>query len=1232
MGERFYSPVSQLEQLDEDSHSDHPPPLALPALHLGSFDFDTASFHAALSSSPRPLTRDQQHTPTASSPALRPPGSMAVAPLPPPSPADSSWSRRPVSALDTNTLPSSREQPKARPLGHSLTIHVPGPLTPSPSDRDGPSIASPPVFRHSPSVARRRTVIQTSNVNYEGNVVDLAGTPPRQGTLEHVEHGPVAKDAQVRPASVASVERGSIIMPQPQIVDAQPQPASPRRLEKKPATHDLKQSPSSQSVKRSLPRPPKMDTPPIQQPVFADKAAHQPAPVPAPAPASSWPPLKIERPTASPIPVEPAQMLPAYYAKQHQSNGSVSSIPVVAGLADAGPYFAAAPNTPVRQPTARDPAAPATAQALGLGRPGALAGAGAPGPSRVKQEEVCLECMMRDRDLADVDVQGEGVWARASDGDMADLVWREEALLKSMGDLDTTELQPVVDEASSQESRGESEEDIEGRRKRQQERARQAAVKAKMQEADWRISREVGWRGFKWEEGKEGEGLPRNFRGGKGGDLTTEGIKMVMTKFPSASAFRYQKLQDYLRNQWTLVLETRAEAQRVGGYAFPDDLGPASSTSSHEVRAPSTALPSAVAYANGRGASASSPKPAPGMRPSPSSPAGLSLSSTAAQTPLRQAPLQRPLTHYLPEREPVRQPVTPTNRVDSFAHNNSILTPQSRHFRNSPSQERDTEELWSPDDEPTQNLRPFSFAVRAGAVARNWSDGGHGPGRRKSLFGRWGGSVTSFFGGSQNGSGSMMDMHVGLDSDNRNKSVSAAYPRAVSLASPTRPSFFSNSSSIQSHDPPPTQRISRAISHSLLSQVQLGSDPEQEEGGATKKKGIKGFLKKMTGGKKKEARSRANSTSQPSAPKPVAQPETPLAPPPPISVLVGGRDPAHARQGSGSSSSMLTDGQESVNNRLSGSILYGNRSVSAPLNNASSSEVSVGQSGSPASSRFMTTGQTKRESYSSAGGRRRSTVGEMGEERKSGMEVFSCTRENGRGGYDDVPASLRPGRPNNITNTSLSASSGTMLETPPALNYGSGSFFTQQQTPGKLTINTDMPNHTPSNSIGSLSPNRYKNLPPIPPGDLVPIYPNQSVGSRGMIGSPDSFIAAFPDQEFAEYGGRVPTRQATGPGSPYYNGSYPQPQPSQQMSQQRLQPTSAYAPGYGYGGRASLDQRASSPRVERGGQRAVQTMYGMPSGMGNGYGLPSGPGLVEGEKKKKGLKGFFGGSKAGRLA
>ncbi|CAE6517982.1 unnamed protein product [Rhizoctonia solani] len=46
-------------------------------------------------------------------------------------------------------------------------------------------------------------------------------------------------------------------------------------------------------------------------------------------------------------------------------------------------------------------------------------------------EEVCVECMMRDRDMADVDVTGPGIWARESDVWYEELVRREEEEARS---------------------------------------------------------------------------------------------------------------------------------------------------------------------------------------------------------------------------------------------------------------------------------------------------------------------------------------------------------------------------------------------------------------------------------------------------------------------------------------------------------------------------------------------------------------------------------------------------------------------------------------------------------------------------------------------------------------------------------------------------------------------------------------------------------------------------------
>lgn len=71
----------------------------------------------------------------------------------------------------------------------------------------------------------------------------------------------------------------------------------------------------------------------------------------------------------------------------------------------------------------------------GASTSGNLAGLGAtPRPTVVSPvavelpaPEVCVECMMRDQDMADVDVTGPGVWARKSDYDFEEAIANEEA-------------------------------------------------------------------------------------------------------------------------------------------------------------------------------------------------------------------------------------------------------------------------------------------------------------------------------------------------------------------------------------------------------------------------------------------------------------------------------------------------------------------------------------------------------------------------------------------------------------------------------------------------------------------------------------------------------------------------------------------------------------------------------------------------------------------------------------
>ncbi|KAK8854582.1 hypothetical protein IAR55_003321 [Kwoniella newhampshirensis] len=1282
-----------------------------------------------------------------------PPPTMALPPLPALSPISPAGPLSPSfvktangehsSPASSSSLPYhrstsvSRDLPtipiRARPLGHSLTIHIPGPLSASEVDRDGNPIPDP-ILKHSPGIARRRTVIESSGPSHEPSPVRVSEvigtyTPPHEISPKITEKR-------------SPVECGSIMMPQPQpipVKEYQAKLESPRRLEKKASTNDLKHpSPTSPTTRRSLPRPPKLDnvnnsnfagTDPAQtiqnKPSTLDSFskpalthAHQqsaPAPVPlsqpqrsglapptAPVPSSSWPPLNVTRsPQTAATPGQNSSTLkPVSFYQKHQATNSASSLPVIAGLADTGPYPSAIASTSSR-------AGPLNQNGVGMGRPSGQTAAGR-GPSK-PQEEICLECMMRDRDLADVDVQGEGVWSRSSDVDFRDLQWREEALLKSLntGNGNSSMISKLNrsfdddDDASSEDSdstsfspasTGNSFEDAQIRRKLEERRRRRSILKATRREADWKITKEVGWRGFRWEEGESGEGLPRNFRGTKGGKLTEDGIKAVMMKFPSASAFRYQTLQTYLRHQWLLVLDMRTEAQRLGYFPFPEENNFSSSTiSSHEGQTgirgtQSNALAWDTKHARDlsehmRGAfTPTRTTPALSVvRPSPSSPANL----TALASGPKPTPLQRPLTHYIPEREPaLGAPRTPLYASPVTRRDANGSSPGFREQRSVRSEMYDdaNEELWSPTD--GTGLRPFSFAVRAGATAaRDGSEGGHGG--RRSLWGRWGGSVTSLFGGSQNGSGSMMDMHLGLDNDRRNRSSSynvTSHPRAVSLASPTRPSFFSRTDSRGSstnHDQEQQQhqqpRISRAVSHSRLSQVHGDEEDKQ-----AKKKGIKGFFRKMkVRGDKSKKGSKVDQSARLEAERNSTDPGTPLAPPPSISYLVGGgrSDRArHTRDRSGSSSSMLTDGQDNGQNRYSASYPYGVRSVSAPINangNGYTSSSDVSQSASPASSKFATSGR-RRESFTS-GKRVSVTLNDLGEEKDRQDTVMEML--TGRGGYmSQEPASIYddPGtglrntsgqtgtryalhnsRPHNKTTSSLSASSGTMaIETPPPVTFNSSSFFNQQmgQTPNANAINGAQGQPIVKSPSVPLSPNRFKNLPPIPPPGEEP----------RLIGSPDSFAATFPDQEFnlngtvhdskylsshkaampvassVELTSQSPSSRTTGrylpdqrAGQTYQMGNgvgyggYPQPQSrSRQQSSHPLNVQSILTPG-----RASLDQR--SPRTRMDG-RAVQTMYVQPS-MDRRY-VAADLEPVIAEKKKGGFKGIFGASKAGRMA
>jgi hypothetical protein len=232
-------------------------------------------------------------------------------------------------------------------------------------------------------------------------------------------------------------------------------------------------------------------------------------------------------------------------------------------------------------------------------------------------------------------------------------------------------------------------------------------------------------------------------------------------------------------------MEIRSEAQRLGHYPEPEEpYYPSSPTvASHEsggygasgskprrvtqrsmdLGAPSIKAPS---ISTARSAPIMPVPLGPTLRQSPSTPAGLGSQVTHRS---------RPRTYYS-DREPMPQlnvagigasaaaaaaaaAAGSSTRTSHYKVPSGSTMPKARESRFYAADDgwSDGDDLWPPASPASGNLRPFSFAVRAGAAGGGQgSEGGHS---RRSFFGRFGGSVTSLFtGNTHGGSGSMMDM------------------------------------------------------------------------------------------------------------------------------------------------------------------------------------------------------------------------------------------------------------------------------------------------------------------------------------------------------------------------------------------------------------------------------------------------------------------------------------------
>jgi hypothetical protein len=145
-------------------------------------------------------------------------------------------------------------------------------------------------------------------------------------------------------------------------------------------------------------------------------------------------------------------------------------------------------------------------------------------PLRVKipppREEICLECLMRDRDLSHIDVLTPGIWRRTSDAGFTRMLVDERSFDHAWENARGF----LAYEGPRRSRRRESsvEEDWERDSERLQWVLR----------ADEELRRVVRWRGFSWEEDREKEdaGLPLAFRGRFEGGLYESGLRELARK------------------------------------------------------------------------------------------------------------------------------------------------------------------------------------------------------------------------------------------------------------------------------------------------------------------------------------------------------------------------------------------------------------------------------------------------------------------------------------------------------------------------------------------------------------------------------------------------------------------------------------------------------------------------------------------------------------------------------
>lgn len=153
-------------------------------------------------------------------------------------------------------------------------------------------------------------------------------------------------------------------------------------------------------------------------------------------------------------------------------------------------------------------------------------------PLRIKvpppAEEICVECLMRDRDLMHIDVASPRVWSRASDAGFTQLLLIERAFDRQWeaehgftaydGPRQGRHRAALVDEEWD---------------------AWEVERRAWVARADEGLRQVVKWRGFTWEEDerREDKGLPVSFRGRFEGGLFEHSLRELARKVGRSTYF-----------------------------------------------------------------------------------------------------------------------------------------------------------------------------------------------------------------------------------------------------------------------------------------------------------------------------------------------------------------------------------------------------------------------------------------------------------------------------------------------------------------------------------------------------------------------------------------------------------------------------------------------------------------------------------------------------------------------